>query len=299
MRNARWPVLILAAVAIGLLLSFFIRPSDQEAPHPAATQPARMAVANALHPAAPGATRVPGSPPPTAAMRQRFETAENYAAFIQDAMQRPEEGGRFYAWIAYVRCMEVARADTRRASAADRGAVLQAAVRVIGELQHRCRDVAAYYPDERAVQAALRYSNARGAPDALLNERGALLPPSRETSVADLQHAYASNDPYLIAATLDANIDFFAESLGEEFRTGDERPLLYMAMSVAVCEIVGDCANSYRALLPCLNGAACESTDYREYVRATVPPESRELFDKTRKRLLQIARERAIPQIAH
>jgi hypothetical protein len=297
MRNARWPVLIIAAVAIGLLISFFIQPSEPEAP---ASGPAmRLAPAAAVqsrHAAAPVSPRTAGAVHlPTAAMRQRFETAENYAAFIQDAMQRPQEGGRFYAWLAYVRCGEVARAKVRGGDAGN--PVYQTAVRVIGELQRRCRDVGAYFPDERALIAALRHSNARGYPDALMNERGALVPSSRETSVADLQRAYASNDPYLIAATLETNIDFFAESLGEEFRSGEERPLLYMAMSAAACEIAGNCADSYHALLPCLHGAGCEFSDYRDYVRATVPPESRELFDKTRNRLLLIARERAIPQV--
>ena len=34
-------------------------------------------------------------------IRRRFETSTNYAAFIHDALSRPEEGGRFFAYVAY------------------------------------------------------------------------------------------------------------------------------------------------------------------------------------------------------
>lgn len=298
MRHARWLVLVAAAVSIGLLLSrFFPRGDAADAADAADTRPLAQ-LPHASH----GSTRIGSAaaplsltaPAPSAAMRARFESAGNYAAFIHDAMQRPSEGGRFYALMAFEKCREILRVElpAGESTAAGPRATAIAGLRA---LRQRCEGVPQQFPDEAIVAAALRYANARGTPDVLFAERGLLLPTSPETSAADMARAYASNDPYLIAATLDSNLDFFAHKLGDEYRDGGEQGTLYLAMAAARCEITGDCSNSYRAWIQCVSAPACSSTDYRVMIRTSLPPESRDLYDRTLNRLLEFSSHRALP----
>lgn len=291
MKHARWPVLVAAAVSIGLLLSTFLRTGEEPETHAA---PSASHRAPAPLPGGPAPLHAPASltaDAPSRAMRQRFETAANYAAFIQDAMQRPGEGGRFYALMAFEKCREVLRAEVpppREGQPAAR----TVAIAGIRDLQQRCAGVPQQFPDEALMAAVLRRDNAR-IPDALFAERGFLLPASREASRSDLQRAIASKDPYLIAATLDANLDFFAGEVGPEFRDGEEQGTLYLAMAAARCEIIGDCLHNYRGWLQCLAAGDCTDADYRRTIRAALPPDSRDLFDRTVPALIQMSVARA------
>lgn len=298
MKNARWLVLIAAAVSIGLLLSmFFVRGDAADtgaAPLPAVPLPQAGAPKAGTPASAAAAPLSLTAPAPSAAMRARFESAGNFAAFIHDAMQRPSEGGRFYAFMAFEKCREILRVELPAADAAD-PAPRAAAIGGLRALRQRCEGVPQQFPDEELVAAALRQANTRGTPDALFAERGLLLPTSRETSAADIGRAFASNDPYLIAATLDSNLDFFAHKLGDEYRDGGEQGTLYLAMAAARCEITGDCGQNYRAWIQCISAPECGSTDYRVMIRASLPPESRDLYDRTLHRLLELSSRRALP----
>jgi len=50
---------------------------------------------------------------PPAAMRARFDSTTNYAAFIEDVMQRSTEGGLFYAELAFQRCQAITAMQAR------------------------------------------------------------------------------------------------------------------------------------------------------------------------------------------
>jgi hypothetical protein len=296
MKNARWLALSAAAVCIGLLLSLFFARGDASDAGPMPPPSVRPPPADraGTHVPAAAAPLSLIAPAPSAAMRARFESAANYAAFIHDAMQRPGEGGRFYALMAFEKCREVLQAELPAADGAD-AAPRAAAIAGLRALRQRCEGVPQQFPDEAIVAAALRHENARGTPDALFAERGLLLPTSRENSAGDMARAYASNDPYLIAVTLDSNLDFFADKLGDEYRNGGEQGTLYLAMAAARCEITGDCGNNYRAWIQCVSTPDCSSTDYRIMIRASLPPESRDLYDRTVNRLLEFSSRRAIP----
>jgi hypothetical protein len=291
MKNARWLGLCAAAVSIGLLISLLIRP-EEEAPSPRATYQAGVA-RNSQEPAAnpaPLTAQVTGSDAQKAfeRTRTRFRSSMAYAAFIQDAMQRPDEGGRFYALLAYRRCREAA-AIPAGAVLDGRPEAIAVAQQTFGALKQRCNGVLDQFPNERDLIAALMHSNARN-PDALLIERGSVKPSTKEQSRNDIRRAFDTHDPYLIAATLDANIDFIADHLGPEFSNGREQALLYLAMAGARCEIIGECQDNYLLALSCAGGEKCIHTNFDDYVRHGVPAESRSLYDRTRARIIDLAR---------
>lgn len=284
-------ILIPAAIAAGLLLLYFQRPPDPVG--------LPLAAANIApdRPIAP-AVAVDRSQPVrvrdiSAGIRKQFEESSNYAAFIHGSMQRPEEGGRFYALIAFNRCAEISTINAARPEAKPSAEQAKAAG-IIDALKAKCSGVKDYFPDELGFLRVLKSANSKGVPDALLVERGVFAPPSRELAAHDVRRAIESGDPYLIAATLDLNIDFLAEKLIPEFANGNERLVLYLASAAAACEIVGNCNNHYRAIAACLEGAACTQSDYRDYLRELAPARSRELFDKTRAALVSLAGQRAL-----
>jgi len=290
MKHARWLVLAAAAVSIGLLLSFAFR-EEEPVPGMALHLPANQLPSAPLsHPPVQltGLATFQGSAAAFERMRARFDSADGYAAFIQDAMQRPDEGGRFYALLAYQRCRAVA-ALSAAPVLRGRPEAVAAARSVVADLARRCHGVMEQFPSEQLLTGALLHSNAR-RPDALLIERGTLLPATREASESDIARALATRDPYLIAATMNANLDFIAERLGPEFSNGQEQALLYQAMAAASCEIARNCKGNYQLALFCAaGGEPCLHTDFAAYIRQGVPAESLQLYDRTLKHILQLA----------
>ena len=230
-------------------------------------------------------------------MRARFETTPNYAAFIQDALQRPGEGGRFYALIAWNRCEEIAgtRINTGPHPDSDVGN-RERARQAFDALIQRCAGVKGQFPDQVAFLKALKLSNARGVPDALLIDRGPMiLSASPEHSAADLKRAYGTGDPYLIAGTLEFNADYVAEGLGKAFAAGQNRDVLYRAAAAAGGELVQNCQDHVQPILYCVATDNCAHLDYRDYLRDDLEPEQRALFDKARAVLLQHMKAATIP----
>lgn len=222
------------------------------------------------------------------AMRVKFENAPNYAAFIHDGMQRPTEGGRFYALLAYHRCAELATVDLGlKPKAGTRLDARARAVKKLGDLKMRCSGVKQQFPDDMTLMRALKASNARGTPDVLLIEQSALASTSHGSGLDHLQRAKNSGDRYLLAATLEMSVEDVAESIDPSYGQGRNRSTLFMAASAAACEIVGNCRESLGLLIPCVSGETCKFDDYRDFLRAGLPVQSRSLFDKTRKALLQ------------
>lgn len=220
-------------------------------------------------------------------MRARFETASNYAAFIHDAMSRPSEGGRFYAQLAHIRCMEAGSAKLDAAVPSVAHPARQAeALRFAAALQERCAGVAEQFPDTATFWRALKHSNARGTPDQLL-----MIPlmASSQSGGEDLRRAQELGDPYLLAATLEVNVEQVAESIDPAYAEGRNREVLFTAAGAAACEIVGDCRDNWRLKFFCAVGGHCEFDDYRDFARAGLAPGQRPLFDTTLKALVKRA----------
>lgn len=240
--------------------------------------------------AAPGSVKVanPSSSPSIAAMRIKFESTPNYAAFIHDGMQRPSEGGRFYAWLAYNRCEELSTVNlTGPAHEKAKADLRDRSIKKLASLKAACNGVKSQFPDQLTFLRALKSSNARGVADVLLVEDSTLAIPRKQTSSKDLARAKMSGDPYAIAVALDMNIEFIAEEIDPAFAQGRNRTTLFMASSAAACEIVGNCVDNLRVLITCVSGGKCENEDLRDSLRQDLSPELRPLYDKTRIALLK------------
>lgn len=225
----------------------------------------------------------------TAAMREAFETAPNYAAFIHTAMQRPSEGGRFYAWLAYNRCDDISTTDVNSVQPSGLGEHHKRAISALSDLKARCAGVAGQFPDHSTFVRAVKSANAKGAKDILLIEGDAMSGPSAAGGWKALEFAKETGDPYLLAATLDANVESLAETIDPAYKGGRNRPTLFVASAAAACEIVGNCRHNVQLFLPCVIGGSCDHDDLRDSLRDSLDPEARKLYEKTRLALLKIA----------
>ncbi|WP_342118236.1 hypothetical protein [Pseudoduganella sp. OTU4001] len=218
-------------------------------------------------------------------MQLQFETAPNYAAFIQEAMQRPEEGGRFYATLAYIKCQEIA---PFKFPATDHDPQREHARKEVLELKQRCAGVAAQFPSEVTFMAGIKRANSRGAVDPLLPPGGLAPASSPDAATQHIQQAVRSGSPYLLAAALEINVEHYAESLSPAFADGANRELLFRAAAAASCEITGTCASNIRVLVPCATEGDCDHSDLRALLREDLEPAAQELFDQTRKKIMKI-----------
>ncbi|MFZ3289985.1 MAG: hypothetical protein WA191_24465 [Telluria sp.] len=226
------------------------------------------------------------------AMRKNFETTPNYAAFIHDGMQKPDEGGRFYALIAFNRCTELNTLNLKAPAKADTNAEKRdQSFKVLSALKMRCAGVSAQFPDESTFRNSLKQSNARGAPDILLGEPGALAPRKNGSARAEVQRAKGTGDPYLLAATIETYVEELAPKLDPEYAKGGDRVALYTASKAATCEIVGDCVGNLRLSSVCAAGGSCEFNDYRDFLRAELMPSIRPLYDRTRLAIVKMAKQ--------
>lgn len=220
-------------------------------------------------------------------IQARFENASNYAAFIHDAMQRPEEGGRFYALLAYLQCQEYS--SLKLPADAVSNSRRESAIKEALSRKQRCASVAAQFPSEVAFMSALKYSNARGIPDKLLPASGLFPAQNLDHARKAIGQALGSGAPYLVAAVLEVNIDHLAHTISPAFDRGANRALLYRAAAAASCEIAGTCDNSFRVLAQCAGAGDCEHTDLRALLRDGLDAEELGLYELTRLHILEIA----------
>ncbi|MES2317432.1 MAG: hypothetical protein V4631_08030 [Pseudomonadota bacterium] len=278
-------VLFSGAVLAGGLVVYFNREPAALAPEKIAVQGspvASPATEKIVATAQPGPVKAPSDD-----MRKNFEEARDYAAFIHDAMQRPTEGGRFYAYLAHNRCSEILTVTSNPdAKVVGNPQLRENAEKAVEDLKKRCSGVKAFFPNDLVFIKALLHSNAKGRPDTLLDERGGLSSASKKFYAADIARAIASRDPYLLALTVENNADYLAPKIDPAYADGQNRPVLYAAAGAAACEIVGNCKDGLLVLTPCLVGGLCAHTDYRDMLRDDIEPASRELFDKTKRALL-------------
>lgn len=272
-----------AAMGIGLLVLCPdpALPPVGPAPRPSAAAPSPVARPQAV-------TAAPSQP--SARMRARFEKTDNYAAFIQDAMQRPDEGGLFYATLAFHRCKRVAPLVQVKWAGDGDGAVRAAAVQAWEGYEQRCAGVAGQFPDEAGFMRAIKLARARGALDVLAPDGI----PSMARSAEDAQRAYtqaqALGDPYLIAITLEADAPYLAGAIDPVFANGANDDVFRYATSAAVCELLDACVGGIQSAEVCAIFGRCIHADYRDHLGDGLDPQALELFNRTRKKLLQIGR---------
>lgn len=226
----------------------------------------------------------------TEAMRTKFETAPNYAAFIQDAMQRPLEGGRFYAFLAYNRCQEIVALEEKHFVQHAPSPQRDKAIGFIQDLTQRCQGVKDHFPDVGVFLRRLIIANAKGIPDALLIERGAFKPATKAEAVNDINRAISTRDKYLIAATLELNSGHYAELFMPGYKPSQHEGMVNLAAGAAACEIADSCNGHLWIQIMCATGEECRHSDLREFLRDGLTADEARAFDAIKLALLKHAR---------
>jgi len=268
--------LVLVVLGCCALLSLSRRVQHWSARHAAA---AAVAAASTVPDASAG---VPPVAParaaaPATALGTEFGTAARYVDFIQEAMGRPEDGGRFYALLAWKRCAAVHSHSNGATPGAGEGAVRDGALARVQDLARRCAGVLEAWPGADALHAAAQL---RGGRDGLLPEggRGIVTPARRETADADVDAALHSGDRRVAAEVLRGN----AGVLDVGNSTGDpavDRQLREAAGEIVACELADDCRRGDAVSLHCVDSGDCAHDDWRDVVLAQVPEAQRIIFD--------------------
>ena len=214
----------------------------------------------------------------TAKMRSEFESASSYLDFIQQAMSRPQEGGKFYALLAWKRCNDLTQhAGIAPEHTGDDG-FHEASVALIQDIEKRCTGVLETWPGIDALYKIAMEQ--RGGRDFLLpaNGRGIVVPTGRQTADADIDAALKTGDRWAAAEALQNNADFLdvGNSAGDD---GVDRQLHEWSAEVVACELVSTCRGGIEVALHCVGTGDCAHDDYRDVILAKVPDTHRTVFD--------------------
>jgi hypothetical protein len=203
-------------------------------------------------PAAPG-TEQNGR---TARMRSEFENATDYFAFIQQAIGRPAEGGKFYALLAWKRCNDLGRRPAAGSLIVGNEAFHDGAAALIEDIEKRCIGVLDTWPGVQALYDLAMQQ--RGGKDLLVpeNGRGIVTPAGRGTANADIDAALHTGDRWAEAEALENNAHFLdvGNSAGDD---GVDRQLHEWSAEIVACELVGDCHGGVQAALHCVDTGDC------------------------------------------
>ena len=214
----------------------------------------------------------------TSRMRSEFESAPDYLAFIEQAVGRPQEGGKFYALLAWKRCNDLGGHPGRASLIVGNEAFHDSAAALVDEIGKRCTGVLEKYP---AIQALYDLAmQQRGGKDFLMPEggRGIVSPAGRDTANADIDAALRTGDRWAAAEALANNADFVdvGNSAGDD---GLDRQLHEWSAEIVACELVGNCRGGVQASLHCVGTGDCVHDDYRDVVRSEVPDPHRAVLD--------------------
>ena len=214
----------------------------------------------------------------TARMRAEFENASSYLDFIQQAMSRPQEGGKFYALLAWRRCNDLGLHPGTAATHTGDDAFHDGALALIQDIEKRCTGVREAYADIRALYAVAMEQ--RGGRDFLMpaDGRGIVAPSGRDTASADIDAAIRTSDRWAQAEALRNNADVvdLGNPAGDD---GADRQLREWGAEIVACELVGACRGGIEASLHCVSTGDCAHDDYRDVIRAEVPDAHKARFD--------------------
>ena len=248
-----------------------------------------LAGATAVASGAPAATGAAGALTPSdragteqaarsARMRGEFEGATNYLDFIGRALGRPQEGGKFYALLAWKRCNDLNQHKGIAPAHSGDDGFHDAAVALIEDIEKRCTGVLQSYPDIQSLYKVA--TDQRGGRDLLLppDGRGIVSPATRATANADIDAALKTGDRWAAAEALQNNAEFLdvGNSAGDD---GTDRQLHELGAEVVACELVGNCRGGVDVALHCVGTGDCVHDDWRDVVIAQVPDAQRIIFD--------------------
>ncbi len=214
----------------------------------------------------------------SARMRSEFENAPHYLEFIQQAMSRPQEGGKFYALLAWKRCNDLKGHPGIAPEHAGNDAFHDGALALIDDIDKRCTGVLETYADVQSLYQVVMEQ--RGGRDFLMpvNGRGIVAPTGRDTANPDIDAALKTADRWAQAEALENNADFLdvGNSAGDD---GVDRQLHEWSAEIVACELVGNCRGGVQVSLHCVGTGDCAHDDWRDVVRAEVADTHRMVFD--------------------
>ena len=214
----------------------------------------------------------------SAKMRSEFENATSYLDFIAQAMSRPQEGGKFYALLAWRRCNDLNQHKGAAETHTGSDAFHDGALALIQDIEKRCTGVQETWADVQALYTVAMEQ--RGGRDFLMpvNGRGIVVPSGRDTANIDIDAAIKTADRWAQAEAVQNNADFLdvGNSAGDD---GVDRQLHEWGAEIVACELVGNCRGGIEVSLHCVGTGDCAHDDYRDVVRAKVPDTHRMVFD--------------------
>jgi hypothetical protein len=231
---------------------------------------------------------------PTVSLHNAFNTAQNYAAFIADALNRPAEGGRFYAYVAFNKCQEVMAFPKAGIKQENKNLPVkqQAAVDAIFSLQERCADVAKQFPDPLAFYKSVLDS--RGEKDPTFSLYNRLTDSSKVTEdihKKDLNRAIAGGDSYDIVTALELGKNTFTKDLANKYGQNLSENIIDSAFAAVGCEFSQTCTTNLWVLGPCATLGKCEVMNRSEQLRSNFSGKQLELFDSVKQDLFGMVKK--------
>lgn len=234
---------------------------------------------------------VPGTEGGFAEMRRMLSTADNYRSFVSTALNRPADGGRFYALVATETCIRVKalQGGNRAGSTQEQSQFVLQSAEALDQMSQRCDGLAEQFGGLGILIGKIVDRKSGGSEDPLMRAQSQLSD-SHEDPREAIKRARALADPNLMAMTLLTK----AEQLLERAKPfGDaqlDEDLVGQAAYTAACEIRGDCINSLEVAIECIS-RGCASPDMREIVLAKIPSrQDREQYQRLRQWFLSSVR---------
>ena len=254
--------------------------SPRKAPATTATAPASGATgtgtANGLTPSETAGTEQSAR---TAKMRTEFETAPSYLEFIGRAIGRPQEGGKFYAMLAWKRCNDLTQHKGVAPTHTGSDAFHDGALALVQDIEKRCTGVLETYPDIVALYKIA--VEQRGGRDFLMpaDGRGIVTPTSRQNAQRGHRRGTAARATAGPRPRRCRTTPTSWTSAIPRATTASTASCTNGAAEIVACELVSSCRGGVEVSLHCVGTGDCVHDDYRDVVLGKVPESHRMVYD--------------------
>jgi hypothetical protein len=227
-----------------------------------------------------------GTEPRSARIEQELRSTRNMAAFIQSALSRPAEGGRYFVKVAVGLCMQYTAIPAEKLREIMRSNVpperIQAAQQLL-DWQARCASVPTQF-NQSALLRSLR--DDRGGTDPLLaleRKMGGVWQADLEVAQirANWQMIVNAGEGPIIARAMAANGESLLKLVAPELNVSAHAEAVAVASGIAACQVRGnDCDLMLNALHACAVDGKCHP-DSASAIRAYVSSEQeRKMVDQ-------------------
>jgi hypothetical protein len=220
-------------------------------------------------------------------MRKAFTNADNMRMFIHEAMAHPEQGGRYYADLAYHICFHTNLVKPLEEKDVKSEAQRKALVELM-RWKDRCAGVEEQVGDLRNFGRRVIAKDGPTGQDVLVrvspaynraDEPKGPVTPAR--ALTRLDEASRLGDPWLMADVIASYTPMLLEAIAPEVATY-LRPewSLVLASSIG-CELTETCVRGRVTIMRCAVGGRCID-DERDHILAKVPADQLDAFKAAR-----------------